>query len=316
MPSITQLEYIVAVDQLKHFGRAARECNVSQPSLSAQIQKVEDELDSIIFDRSKKPVITTDQGLKIVQQAKTILSEHRKLFQLSGNSEEVSGNFHLGVIPTLSSYIIPLFIESFSQTYPRVKLKVSEYKTQDIISMLYDDKLDGGLLVTPLNDGKIIERSLFLEPFYAFISKNHKLSSRKFIKDEELDSESVWLLNEGHCFRDQVIKVCSLKDKNQVLKNVNFESGNLETLKNLIRRGKGYTLLPHLATLNLTTAETNDNLKRFKQPIPTREVSLVHSRSFLKEAIISALIEEILANIPSELRSVKKAQIDIIDFPH
>lgn len=314
MPTLTQLEYIIAVHKHKHFARAAEECHVSQPSLSAQIQKVEEEMSTILFDRSKKPVLTTTKGEQFVEQAKVVLREHKKLFDITVAGGTLSGDFHLGVIPTLSAYIIPLFIETFSRKYPHVKLKISEYKTEDIIQRLYDDELDGGLLVTPLHDDKIIERSLFFEPFYVFASDNHELAQRKYVKDDDLDGSSVWLLNEGHCFREQVIKICSLKHQNQVLKNITFESGNLETLKNLIRQGRGYTLLPHLATINLSKEEKNNNLVRFSKPVPTREVSLVHSRSFLKEKIIESLVEEILAAIPEELKSLKKGSYEVIDI--
>jgi LysR family transcriptional regulator, hydrogen peroxide-inducible genes activator len=314
MPTLTQLEYIIAVHKHKHFARAAEECHVSQPSLSAQIQKVEEELNTIIFDRSKKPVITTERGEHIVEQAKTILREHKKLFSITSPEGELKGEFHLGVIPTLSAYIIPLFIEAFSTKHPAVKLKISEYKTEDIVQKLHEDELDGGLLVTPLRDDKLIERSLFFEPFYVFASDKHELAQRKYVKDEDLDGSSVWLLNEGHCFREQVIKICSLKNQNQVLKNVSFESGNLETLKNLIRQGRGYTLLPHLATLNLSREEKINNLVRFAKPVPTREVSLVHSRSFLKEKIIESLVTDILEAIPAELKSLKKGTFEVIDI--
>lgn len=314
MPSITQLEYIVSVSKHKHFGRAAKECNVSQPSLSAQIQKAEEELDTVLFDRSKKPVMTTQTGQLIINQALQVLKEHKRIFDLSAETDELSGDFHLGVIPTLAPYTLPLFIEAFAKKYPKVNIQISEHKTEDIITKLYDDEIDCGLLVTPLYDDRLIERSLFFEPFYVFSSDNHEFKNRKIIKDTDLDASSVWLLDEGHCFRDQVIKVCSLKDSNQVLKNVKFSSGNLETLINLIRRGEGYTLLPHLATLNLNSKERDKNLKKFSSPVPTREVSLVHSRSFLKQRIIDALEEEIVAHTPKDLKSFKRKNINIVDI--
>lgn len=312
MPTLTQLEYIVSVHKLKHFGRAAAECHVSQPSLSSQVQKVEEELGIIIFDRSKKPVMTTVKGEKVIEQARIVLNEHRKLKDFAREEGEIVGKFHLGVIPTLSSYIIPLFIESFANKYPKVNLKISEYKTEDIIQKLYDDELDGGIMVTPLYDDKLIEQSLFFEPFYVFSSDEHKFSKKKSVKDSELEGDTVWLLNEGHCFRNQVIRLCSLQGKNRVLDNISFESGNLETLKNLIRRGKGYTLLPELATLSLSKKEKEQNLKRFIAPVPTREVSLVHSRSFLKEDIINSLTSEIISSLPKSLKSLKRENVEVI----
>lgn len=314
MPTITQLEYILAVHRTKHFGRAAKECHVSQPSMSAQIQKVEDELDLVIFDRSKKPILTTSVGQKFIDQAKIILKEHKKILDIKKNEKDISGHFHLAVIPTLAAYTIPLFIQSFSKKYPQVNLKISEYKTEDIISALYDDSIDAGLLVTPLQDNKIIERSLFFEPFYLFVSDQHPLYKKKAIKDSELDTETIWLLEEGHCFRDQVLKVCSQRKNKKILDNITFSSGNLETLINLVRNSQGYTLLPDLATQHLSPKERKNNLKSFKNPIPTREVSIVHSRSFLKENIISALEAEIILQLPQHLKSFKKNKISVIDI--
>lgn len=314
MPTLTQLEYIIAVDEAKNFSRAAKEMHVSQPSLSAQVQKVEAELDIIIFDRSQKPIITTEQGKQVIEQAKKTLREHRKIFDIRNDSGELSGDFHLAVIPSLAAYTLPLFVESFADKYPKVNLKISEYKTWDMVKGLYDDQVDAGLLVTPLYDDKIIERVLFYERFFVFASKNHELYKRKYIEEKDLDTKSVWLLEEGHCFRDQVIKVCSLSRNKNVHENISFESGNLETLINLIRRGRGYTLLPELATMNLPKEELENNIIKFKKPVPTREVSLVHSRTFLKQDIIDALEKEIILNLPRNIKSLKRDQLDIIDI--
>jgi LysR family hydrogen peroxide-inducible transcriptional activator len=314
MPTLTQLEYIIAVDEHKNFSRAAQDCHVSQPSLSAQVQKLEEELEIVIFDRSKKPIITTVQGEEVIKSAKTVLTECRKLVDIGQHKNGVSGYFHLGVIPSVAPYLIPLFIEEFSNAYPEVKLKISELKTEDIIKSLYDDKIDAGLLVTPLYDNKIIERSLFYEKFYVFASKNHELYKRKIISDTDLDANSVWLLEEGHCLRDQVIRICSLNRSTSVLENVNFASGSMETLINLVRKGSGYTLIPELATVSLPSTEKNHHLKQFKKPIPTREVSLVHSRSFLKQNIIDALEEKIIKCLPKNITSLKKKNIEIIDI--
>jgi len=314
MASLTQLDYIIAVDEEKNFSRAAKKCHVSQPSLSAQVQKLEDALGVIVFDRSKKPIVTTAKGMEVLKQAQVVLREHRKLKTIINDRGELSGTFKLGIIPSLSSYILPLFIESFSRRYPQVKIQINELKTEKILSDLYDDKLDGGILVTPLYDNKIIERTLFFEKFYVFCSESHKLYMKKTVSEKDLDSGSVWLLEEGHCFRDQVIKVCSLNKNNHVLENINFESGSLETLINLIRQGRGYTLLPELATKNLLKSEKKNNLKEFINPAPTREVSLVHSRSFSLLDILNALEEEIILNLPAHIKSLKRKNINIIDI--
>lgn len=169
MPTLTQLEYLIAVDETKNFSRAAKKCNVSQPSLSSQIQKAEEELDIIVFDRSKKPIITTQKGKKLIEQSRKTLREYKRIFDIKNDSGRLSGEFHLAVIPSLASYVIPLFITSFSKKYPDVKLSISEYKTETILDCLYSDSIDAGLMVTPLYDDTIIERTLFYESFMVFV---------------------------------------------------------------------------------------------------------------------------------------------------
>lgn len=314
MPTITQLEYIIAVEEEKHFGRAAERCHVSQPSLSTQIQKVEEELDIIIFDRSKKPIMVTEEGRSIVDQARATLREHRKIYTLAqGSSLEPRGDFHLAIIPTLSSYLIPYFLGPFSKNFPEVNLKISELQTKTIIKELREDRIDAALLVTPLKDDHIIERHLFYEPFYAYISEGHRLLQKKKLSHDDLLDQDLWLLEEGHCFRDQMLKICSLKG-NRVLSNVEFASGSLETLRKLVKKSSGYTLLPELAIEDLGKREREKHIRSFQAPVPTREVSLVHSRSFLKERIIAALESEIMNDLPEHIRSLKRGDVSVIDL--
>ena len=314
MPTITQLEYLVAVGRTRHFGNAARECHVSQPSLSAQIHKVEEELNVVVFDRSMQPVKVTDRGRSVLEQARVVLREHQRIFELSRKGGALSGGFHLGVIPSLSPYVVPLFVETFSIKFPGIELKITELKTEDIIKELAEERMDAGLLVTPLHEKSLNEQPLFYEPFLAFVSENRALINKQRVQDSDLDGSSVWLLDEGHCFRDQVIRICGRKDRNEVLKNVKFSSGSLETLINLVRRGKGYTLLPWLATLHLTKNEKLKNLKQFTVPTPTREVSLVTSRSVLKKEVLDALGAEIRNSIPAALREMQGEKNEVIDI--
>jgi LysR family hydrogen peroxide-inducible transcriptional activator len=315
MTTITQLEYVLAIDKEQHFGRAAKECCVSQPSLSAQVQKLEDELGIVIFDRSKKPILTTEVGKEIISQARIIVREHKKL-QIIANEKsiEAKGNFELAVIPTVASYLIPLFIGHFSETYPQVNLVINEHKTGDIIKLLEKDEIDAGLLVTPLEEESLIERHLFYEPFYCYLHKNHPLSKKKLVSGKNLDTGDLWLLSEGHCFRDQVLNVCGKGKNRRALPAIKFESGNLDTLVKLVKANSGFTLLPRLAVDNLPESEVKEHVKRFKSPVPTREVSLVYNRSFLKETIISALETSILLHLPKQIKSLKKQNIDVIDI--
>ena len=312
MPTITQLEYLLAVQKTKHFGKAADLCNVSQPSLSAQIQKVEDELEIVIFDRSKKPILVTELGEKILEVAKSVIHEHAKLESIKAHSGEVAGKFHLGVIPTLSPYVIPLFVHSFTEEFPEVELQITEMKTEDIIQSLNEDGIDGGLLVTPLKEPSLIERPIFQEPFWAFLSEDHPLVKRKTLSEKDLSGDDLWILDEGHCFRDQVLHFCRLQKKRLKHGNVNFSSGSLETLIQLVRKSSGYTLLPELALSNLSTREKNTQLKSFSGPKPTREVSLVHARSFYKDAILSALVDSIGANLPEQIHSYRRSKTKVV----
>lgn len=314
MATITQLEYLLAVERTRHFGRAAKECNVSQPSLSMQLQKLEEEMGCIVFDRSKKPILVTQMGKVIVEQAKKVIKEHRKLIEVSKNRDnEVQGEFHLAVIPTLASSLIPLFLKGFAQKYPNVKLKISEYKTDDIIKLLIDDKIDAALAVTPLKDHRLIEKVLYYEPFYVYVGPDHEFIKKKNLKESDLKGKDIWLLNEGHCMRNQVMTICSMREENPMLANISLECGSLETLVNLVRENSGYTLLPHLTVQNLSKEEKESQIKTIENPSPTREVSLIYSRSFLKEPIINALEQEILEAIPENLKSLKKSH-SIIDI--
>ena len=315
MSTLTQLEYLLAVDQERHFGKAAKACNVSQPSLSAQIQKLEDELGLVIFDRSKKPILVTEAGREIVQQAKIVLREHRKIRALADTkSLEPKGTFELAVIPTLAAYVIPLFLGDFCETYPGVDLVVHEHKTEDIIRLLQSDALDAGLLVTPLKDDSLIERHLYYEAFHCYLNPEHPLQEREVVLETDLDCGDLWLLSEGHCFRNQMLKICSKGQNQCVYPNIRFESGNLETLVKLVNANSGFTLLPQMAVDELSEDAVQTHIKPFAAPVPTREVSLVYNRSFLKETIINALEKTIIENLPGHIKSLKKNHVQVVDI--
>ncbi len=313
--TITQLEYVIAVNKFRHFGKAAKHCNVTQPTLSMQLQKLEDELGVIIFDRSKNPILPTMEGERIISQAQIVVKEHKRIFSIvETSSEDIAGEFKLGVIPTLAPYLVPLFAQSFTSKYPDVKLKIEELTTEEILRLLDTDDLDAGLLVTPLHEDSLIERVLFYEPFYLFTSPNHPLAKKKKVKEDDLIGDGLWLLKDGHCFRSQVLNLCKTHNPNNTnMPNLKFESGNFETLKRMVLSCNGYTLLPHLDAKGFSESK-KDLLKEFKKPVPTREVSLVHGRSFLKEKIIEALQEEILSVIPEELLSFKKMSHSVVEI--
>ncbi|MBT3923952.1 MAG: hydrogen peroxide-inducible genes activator [Nitrospina sp.] len=310
----TQLSYLASLARNRHFGLAARECHVTQPTLSMQIHKLEEDLGVLLFDRSKKPVQPTEIGFKIIEQAEKALLEVSRIENLAHeNKGEIRGEFKLGVIPTLAPYLLPLFLESFIQNHPKVELVIEELQTAQIIQRLKLDSLDGGILATPLKHKGILEQPLFYEPFVVYLSPMHPLLKKNMITEKELSREDIWLLNEGHCFRDQAIEICKKQvSKKSMRKKLIFESGNLETLKRLVDSKFGYTLIPYLALEGMKAKKKK--LRFFKPPVPTREVSLVHSRVHLKSNILLALKNSIQSSLPDELKQ-KILKRNLIGLP-
>lgn len=286
--TITQLTYVLAVAEQQNFTKAAEKCFVTQPTLSMQIQKLEDELDILIFDRSKKPIELTEVGKKIVNQAKNIVNESHRIQDIVDQQKGfIGGEFKLGIIPTIMPTLLPMFLKSFIKKYPKVKLKIEELTTEEIISRINDGHLDAAIAATPLENESIKERVLYFEPFVAYIPERHRLSDKKTISTKDLDIEDMLLLEDGHCFRDGVINLCRTF-KAQIDDNFQLESGSIETLIKLSNEGLGMTLLPYLHTLDLS-AKTSIHLKEFEAPSPAREVSIIYHKSELKMQIIEAL---------------------------
>jgi len=317
MPTITQLEYIAAVDRTRHFGKAAKECHISQPSLSMQIQKAEELLGVLIFDRDKKPVLPTEKGARIIEQAKEVLRAHAKLLHMSKDeSMAISGTFRLGVIPTLAPYLIPPLVGKFVKAFPRVDLIIDEMKTDDIVTALHGDQIDAGLLATPLNEAHLRERIMFYEPFYLYANAQHPILKKSVIRESDLNPDDVWLLQDGHCFRNQVINFCTVKNTNEhSVGGIRFEGGNFETLRNLIRTTRGYTLFPHLFVASLSGKERESVVRPLSKPSPTREISLVHRRGHWKADIIGALEQTMRDALPKELFAFDEGRVQPIVKP-
>ncbi|WMI64447.1 hydrogen peroxide-inducible genes activator [Aestuariibaculum sp. YM273] len=291
--TITQLYYVLAVAENQNFTKAAEKCFVTQPTLSMQIQKLEDELSIQIFDRSKKPIELTDVGNKIVTQARNIVNESYRIQDIVDQQKGyIGGEFKLGIIPTVMPTLLPMFLKNFIKKHPKVKLKIEELTTDEIIARIKDGHLDAAIAATPLEDNAIKERVLYYEPFVSYIPKNHKLHTNKKIDISELDVNDMLLLEDGHCFRDGVLNLCKAL-KTQPEEQFQLESGSIETLIKLSDEGLGMTLLPYLHTLDINEKE-KDNLHYFKEPSPAREVSLIYHKSELKMQIIEALQDVIL----------------------
>ncbi|WP_373522326.1 hydrogen peroxide-inducible genes activator [Aquiflexum sp.] len=305
--TIQQLEYIIAVDKHRHFGHAAESCFVTQPTLSAQISKLEKELDIILFDRSKMPVIPTEIGVQVIGQAKRVVSESKGIYELLSQLKgDVSGVIKLGIIPTLAPYILHRFIKGFLEKYPNVKLQVEETVTEEILRKLKNDELDLGLVVTPLDEPGIVEKPMFYEKFFAYLSKGHQLLKKEKLTVKDLESDDMWMLQQGHCFRDQVLNLCNQNKFER--NNFHYESGSLEGLKNMVNQYTGITLLPELATFSLNEEE-KQRLRKFSDEEPIREVSIVLTRSFLKKRLVELLYNEICAAIPQAMTSKSHGKV-------
>ena len=285
--TITQLQYILAIAEHRNFTLAAEHCFVTQPTLSMQIQKIEEELGVLIFDRSKKPLELTAIGKNIVTQAKSIVYEVDRMIDIVDQAKGfIGGDFRLGIIPTVMPTLLPMFLKTFSDQNPKVNLIIEELTTEELLEKLKNGRLDAAIAATPLKEAKIKELPLYFEPFVAYIPNTNPLFSKSKISVEDLDLQDLLLLQDGHCFRESVLNLCNFsgtkRDKFQI------KSGSFETLIQLCNEGFGMTLLPYLHTMNLTI-EDKKKLREFTEPKPAREISLIFHEKHLKMHIIDAL---------------------------
>jgi len=289
--TIAQLKYLLAVAKYLNFTKASIQCHVTQPTLSMQIQKLEDELGVIIFDRNKKPIKVTEIGKKIIDQAKTIVNESARINDLVQQEKGyIGGVYKLGIIPTIVPTLLPMFLKNFIKKYPDVQLEIFELPTAQMIEQILDGKIDAGIAATPLEETQIVEKPLYYEPFVGFIPETHRLFQKKTLDEQDLDVKDILLLDEGHCFRDNILNICRMKTNEP--KQFELKIGNFDALIKLSKEGLGMTLLPYLQTEDLCP---NDKkyLRNFKKPEPAREVSLIHSKDIFKKNITEALFKTI-----------------------
>lgn len=288
--TITQLYYVLAVAEHKNFTLAAEKCFVTQPTLSMQIQKLEEELDIQIFDRSKKPIQLTDVGQKIVQQAKNIVNESGRIKDIVDQQKGyIGGDFRVGIIPTVMPTLLPMFLANFVNKYPKVNLIIEERPTEEIVKMIKNGQLDAAIAATPLDEETIKEIVLYYEPFVAYVPENNPAYQNKEFSVEDLEANlsNLLLLQDGHCFRNNVLNICKATSLPSDA-HFHIESGSFETMIKLSDEGLGMTLLPYLHTLDMDSKH-QDKLRQFKEPKPSREVSLIYSKKELKLHIIDAL---------------------------
>jgi len=307
--TLTQLEYIVAVDTYRSFVLAAEKCFVTQPTLSMQVQKLEDDLRVKLFDRSRQPVTPTEIGIDIITQARITLSESEKIKEIiTDGQKELSGELRVGIIATVSPYVIPKIIRGFNEKFPFVKLIVWEQTVDVIINQLKLGLIDCGIMSTPLNDGNLIEIPLFYESFVAYVSKGSLLFKKKNVSPDDVEMETLWILNEGDCMREQVLNICQKRNTTKGVQQFEYSTGSVEILKRMVDQNNGTTILPELSLTDLSDKHL-EKVRYFKSPEPAREVSIVIQRNFLKRRMIEALKNEILDFVPKRMKSNKKKEI-------
>ncbi len=307
--TLIQLEYVVALDRFRHFALAAANCYVTQPTLSMQIHKLEQELGLKIFDRSKQPVMPTEAGLSVIAHAKKILTERDALTEMLHTRKGIlSGELRVGIIPTLAPYLLPLFAQQFSKKYPHVKLIVNEMMTDLMVNRLREGTIDAGILVTPLQEYGVKEHILFYEELLVYISKKNKDFKKHYVLAQDIDPQKLWLLEEGHCFRSQIMNLCELQKASKEGQSFEYEAGSIETLRRMVELSDGITILPELASMELT-GKQQGQLRPFKRPAPMREVSLVVHRDFVKKRLVEILKKEIIAAVPDKIRKNKAAHV-------
>jgi LysR family hydrogen peroxide-inducible transcriptional activator len=310
--TLTQLEYIVALDSNRHFVQASEKCFVTQPTLSMQIQKLEEELGIKIFDRTKQPVIPTEIGASIIAQARIILREANMIKQIIHEQKDsMTGEIRIGIIPTLAPYLLPPLFKQMREKYPQLNLVIKETITEEIIHELKNNRLDCGLVVTPLKDASIKEDVLFYEELFVYVSKKNSLYNKKYVLATEIDPNQLWLLEEGHCFRSQILNLCELRKHSDL--HFKYETGNIETLKRMVDKSDGITILPELAVMEFSKPQLK-LVKRLKEPSPAREVSLVTHRDHIKTKLIKTLKEEILNIVPKQMQKLRDKKVVEINY--
>ena len=301
--TIQQLEYIIAVDNYRHFAKAAEACRVTQPTLSMMIQKLEDELEVKIFDRMTQPVSPTEIGKQIIRQARVSIYQFKQIKELVNNEKDIiKGNFKVGIIPTIASYLVPELLKIVRESESEINLIMEEVSTSEMIENILCGRIDGGLAVSPLNNPLLIETPIYYEKFYAYVSPDEELFRNREIDLKNIDIQKVWLLNNIHCLRGQAETLCKRKKEHEPFPTVSYESGSLDTLMNIVDYNGGLTIVPEMTAMGLPE-EKQGNLRKIKGDTSVREISLIVSRSFVRQKMAKAIIDMVKKSVPQSMQN-------------
>lgn len=307
--TLQQLEYILAVNQFRHFAKAAEYCRVTQPTLSAMIQKLEEELDTRIFDRSQQPVCPTPVGIHIIEQAQNILVQANRIKNIiEEEKHSLTGTFKLGILPTVAPYLLPRFFPQLMKKYPDLDIRVVEMKTNDIKKALQTGEIDAGIVASLAGMEELQQTPLFYEQFFAYVSREDALFNNEVIRTSDLNGEQLWLLDEGHCFRDQLVRFCQMKSARA--SQLAYHLGSMETFMRMVESGKGVTFIPELAVLQLNKPQ-KELVRPFAIPCPTRQIVMLTNKNLIRHTLLEMLSKEIQCAVPKEMLSLKVTQIMI-----
>ena len=304
--TLQQLEYIVAVYRTRHFVKAAEACGVTQPTLSAMIQKLEAELDVKLFERSSQQVMPTAIGKVVVEQAWKVLNRARKLKDIVAEEKKsLTGTFRLGILPTIAPYLLPRFFPRLMRENSSLEIRVVEMKTADIRRSIDRGEIDAAVMVDTGDLDDYALTTLFYEQFLAYVSPSDQLSAKKSIKTSDLSNELLWLLDEGHCFRDQLVKYCQLKAAKT--SQSAYSLGSIETFMRIVENGQGVTFIPELATMQLTPTQ-KELVRPFAIPIPTREVVMATSKAFVRQSLLNMIVGQIRKSVPEKMLKLNNTE--------
>ncbi|MDR1672568.1 MAG: hydrogen peroxide-inducible genes activator [Bacteroidales bacterium] len=311
--NIQQLEYVVAVDNFRHFAKAAEVCCVTQPTLSMMIQKFEEEVGAKIFDRSKHPVEPTPTGVHIISQIRISLKHFRQIKELVENEQNmVKGVFRLGIIPTVASYLVPALLQKRHEAGNSIELVLKEVTTSNMINEILTGTLDGGILAGPLYREELAEYPLYYEKFYAYVSPHDEIFKEKEIDINKMDISDIWLLENEHCLRGQIERLCKLKKEKATGTHVKYESGSIETLLHVVDCNPGITIIPEMHAMGLSE-DKQDNLRPFKNMTAVREVSVITDKGYVRKTMLNIILDIVRSSVPKSMQdpSLKQYVVEL-----